>query len=222
MTHTQIQQKPTKFGSGQGPRPLASRSVPYGLVLSGLAVLAGVSGATGPAWAETTSETLWDPTARIEAADLQNALQVPLTVQAQSDQQGGSGFSVEELPSLPPELAAPELNESISQWDTAVFRGLDKVTARVEKFDAPVGGARNFGAFEIVVRQCNKRPPEDTPYTTAFVEVTETTLEGETKPLFAGWMFAASPGLNAVEHPVYDVWLIDCKMSAGAASAGSR
>ncbi|MEM8785559.1 MAG: DUF2155 domain-containing protein [Pseudomonadota bacterium] len=103
-----------------------------------------------------------------------------------------------------------------------MFRGLDKVTARVNEFNAPVGGQASFGSFDIVVRQCNKRPPEDTPYTTALVEVVENTLEGERKGLFAGWMFAASPGLNAVEHPVYDVWLIDCKMASGDASADSR
>ena len=58
---------------------------------------------------------------------------------------------------------------------------------------------------------CYSRPPTETPQTDAFVEVDEVTLKGEIKRIFTGWMFAASPGLHAVEHPIYDVWLIDCK-----------
>jgi len=68
-----------------------------------------------------------------------------------------------------------------------------------------------FGALQVTPRVCYTRPPTETPNTDAFVEVDEVTLQGEIKRIFTGWMFAASPGLHAVEHPIYDAWLTDCK-----------
>jgi len=68
-----------------------------------------------------------------------------------------------------------------------------------------------FGALQVTPRVCYSRPPTETPNTDSFVEVDEVTLQGEIKRIFTGWMFAASPGLHAVEHPIYDVWLTDCK-----------
>jgi hypothetical protein len=73
-----------------------------------------------------------------------------------------------------------------------------------------------FGALQVTPRVCYTRPPTDTPNTDAFVEVDEVTLQGEVKRIFTGWMFAASPGLHGVEHPIYDVWLTDCKGGASA------
>lgn len=114
--------------------------------------------------------------------------------------------------------------------ETAIFTGLDKITARITRLEVPVGERVQFGTLEILADSCNKRPPTETPETTAFVEVfdvgktladelaerdaVEPSLPRPPERLFSGWMFASSPGLNAVEHPVYDVWLIDCKMSA--------
>jgi hypothetical protein len=72
-----------------------------------------------------------------------------------------------------------------------------------------------FGALQVTPRVCYSRPPTETPNTDAFVEVDEVTLQGEIKRIFTGWMFAASPGLHAVEHPIYDVWITDCKGGQG-------
>jgi hypothetical protein len=94
---------------------------------------------------------------------------------------------------------------------TAVFSGLDKITGRIIKFDVAINETVRFGALEVTPRACYTRPPTETPNTDGFVEVDELTLQGELKRIFNGWMFAASPGLNAVEHPIYDVWLTDCK-----------
>src|SRR5262249_13618422 len=74
-----------------------------------------------------------------------------------------------------------------------------------------IGETVQFGALQVTVRACYTRPPTETANTDAFVEVDEVTLQGEVKRIFTGWMFAASPGLHAVEHPIYDVWLTDCK-----------
>jgi hypothetical protein len=93
----------------------------------------------------------------------------------------------------------------------AVFSGLDKITGRIISFDVEIGETVQFGALRVVPRVCYTRPPTETPNTDAFIEVSEVTLQGEIRRIFSGWMFAASPGLHAVEHPIYDVWLTDCK-----------
>ena len=93
----------------------------------------------------------------------------------------------------------------------AVFSGLDKITGRIISFDVAINETVRFGALEVTPRACYSRPPTEAPTTDGFIEVDELTLQGEIKRIFSGWMFAASPGLNAVEHPIYDVWLTDCK-----------
>jgi hypothetical protein len=92
----------------------------------------------------------------------------------------------------------------------AVFSGLDKITGRIIAFDAAIGETVQFGALRVTTRACYTRPPTEATNTDAFVEVEEVTLQGEVKRIFSGWMFAASPGLHGVEHPIYDVWLTDC------------
>jgi hypothetical protein len=94
---------------------------------------------------------------------------------------------------------------------TTVFAGLDKITGRIISFDVAINETVQFGALQVTPRVCYSRPPTETPNTDAFVEVDEVTLQGEIKRVFTGWMFAASPGLHAVEHPIYDVWITDCK-----------
>lgn len=95
--------------------------------------------------------------------------------------------------------------------EVAVFAGLDKITGRIIRFDVKVNETVQFGALQVTPRVCYTRPATETPQTTGFVKVDEVTLNREVQPLFSGWMFAASPGLHAVEHAVYDVWLADCK-----------
>ena len=94
----------------------------------------------------------------------------------------------------------------------AVFAALDKVTAKIWKLEVPLGQTVRFGALNVTPRVCFTRPPTEPPKTSTFVEVDEIQLDNSTKRLFSGWMFAESPGLNAVEHPVFDLWLTDCAM----------
>jgi hypothetical protein len=103
----------------------------------------------------------------------------------------------------------------------AVFSGLDKITGRIISFDAAIGETVQFGALQVTARACYTRPPTEPTNTDAFVEVDEVTLQGEIKRIFTGWMFASSPGLHAVEHPIYDVWLTDCASPIGGAVAQS-
>src|SRR5262249_47757804 len=89
-------------------------------------------------------------------------------------------------------------------------------------FDVAINETVQFGALQVTPRVCYSRPPTETPNTDAFVEVDEVTLQGEIKRIFTGWMFAASPGLHAVEHPIYDVWLTECKGGQGPKVAEVR
>lgn len=102
---------------------------------------------------------------------------------------------------------------------TAVFSGLDKITGRIITFEAAMDETVQFGALQVTPRACYTRPPTEIQNTTAFVEVNEITLQGDIKRIFTGWMFANSPGLHAVEHPIYDVWVTDCKTTPPAMTA---
>ena len=96
----------------------------------------------------------------------------------------------------------------------AEFSGIDKITGRIITFDVYVDETVQFGALQVTPRVCYSRPPTVAPKTTAFLEVDEITLDRKIRRIFTGWMFADSPGLNAIEHPVYDIWLKDCKMES--------
>ena len=96
----------------------------------------------------------------------------------------------------------------------AEFTGIDKITGRIITFDVYVNETVQFGALQVTPRVCYSRPQEEEPKTDSFVEVDEITLDRKIRRIFTGWMFAESPGLNAVEHAVYDVWLKGCKQKS--------
>jgi hypothetical protein len=118
-------------------------------------------------------------------------------------------------------VGSPAQAERIAN-PVAVFAGLDKITGRIISFDVYIDETVQFGALQVTPRVCYTRPPTEEPRTDAFVEVDEITLNRKVKRIFNGWMFAASPGLNAVEHAVYDVWLTNCKMSSPVPPPSSR
>lgn len=105
--------------------------------------------------------------------------------------------------------------------NVAVFAALDKVTGRISHLEVPMDQTVEFGALKVTPRVCDTRPPAEPPHTASFVEVDEITLTGEQNRIFTGWMFAESPGLHAVEHPVFDVWLTSCKMPEGGTPSES-
>ena len=133
------------------------------------------------------------------------------------------------LPGLPPgqrqPKGVPQTPASLQPGDEVVqeppaakiinkkasFSGLDKITGRIINFDEDIGETVQFGALRVKTDACYTRPATEAANTDAFVEVDEITLQGEVKRIFSGWMFAASPGLHGVEHPIYDIWLTDCK-----------
>lgn len=118
-------------------------------------------------------------------------------------------------------FAAAPVRAEVIENPIAVFAALDKVTARIKPLEIRIGETEQFGALKVTPRVCHTRPPTEAPLTAAFVEVDEVQLDGEVTRIFTGWMYAQSPGLHAVEHPVFDVWLTDCKTESGEASSGN-
>lgn len=108
------------------------------------------------------------------------------------------------------------------EGDSALMQGLDKVTARISSFTAPIGKSVRFGTLEITARKCHKRPPEDPPESAAFLEIRDIRRGEAPLLLFRGWMFASSPALSALEHPVYDVWVKDCLNSKSSGASAPK
>lgn len=110
-------------------------------------------------------------------------------------------------------LASPALAATIAN-PVAAFSGLDKITGRITAFDVYIDETVQFGALQITPRACYTRPPTETQRTSVFVEVDQVSLRGTVERVFTGWMFADSPALNAIDHAVYDIWLMDCRQSS--------
>lgn len=104
----------------------------------------------------------------------------------------------------------------------ALFAGLDKITGELHSFYVFIDETVQFGALQITPRVCYDRPPSEPERTTVFLEVDELTLDRRIRRIFTGWMIAESPGLNAIDHPVYDVWLTGCSAEAPATPAAGQ
>lgn len=96
----------------------------------------------------------------------------------------------------------------------AVFAGIDKITGRITTFDVYIDETVQYGALQVTPKVCYSRDDTEVQMIDGFVEVEEITLDRKIRRIFTGWMFAASPGLNAVEHPIYDIWLTGCKLKS--------
>jgi hypothetical protein len=109
---------------------------------------------------------------------------------------------------------APARNAAAQDWvprGDAELQVLDKVTARISVLKAPVGQAAQYGTLTILVRACNARPPDEVPDAAAFLEMTDSRRAAGAQQVFRGWMFANAPGVSMLEHPVYDVRVLDCR-----------
>lgn len=116
----------------------------------------------------------------------------------------------------PPEPAkkeepAPEPKVEV-EGKGAILQGLDKVTARISTLEANLGQTVSFGSLSITVRRCQRSRPDQKLERAAFVEIDNTDpATKQKKRVFSGWMFMSNPAISALEHPVYDVWVKDCK-----------
>ncbi|TPK98012.1 DUF2155 domain-containing protein [Mesorhizobium sp. B2-4-12] len=126
-----------------------------------------------------------------------------------------AAFAASPAPAAPaaPAPAPPAGSDRITN-PVAEFAGIDKITGRIITFDVYINETVQFGALQVTPRVCYSRPQNEEPKTDSFVEVDEITLDRKIRRIFTGWMFAESPGLNAVEHAVYDVWLKECKQKS--------
>jgi hypothetical protein len=97
------------------------------------------------------------------------------------------------------------------EGDGVILQALDKVTARITTLEVPLNSPARFGTLEITAERCTKTPPEEPPESAAFLVIREIRPEQDPVELFRGWMLASSPALSALEHPVYDVWVKDCR-----------
>ena len=115
----------------------------------------------------------------------------------------------DEVTEAPPASAVQRIRNPVAE-----FTGVDKITGRLISFDVYIDETVQFGALQVTPRVCISAPDTEEPKTDSFVEVDEITLDRKIRRIFTGWMFAESPGINAVEHPVYDVWLKGCKQAS--------
>ncbi len=132
--------------------------------------------------------------------------------------------SAQDLPPSPPGTLAPPPPGALPeppQPPGIVLQGLDKVTARISTIEVPLNTLVRFGSLQIRVRSCHKTPPTEPPESTAFIEIDETASAGDVIRVFSGWMFASSPAVSALEHPVYDVWVVDCTNASSTPSSSS-
>ncbi len=93
----------------------------------------------------------------------------------------------------------------------AVLQALDKVTGRVHLLTVKVNEPTQYASLTLRVHSCRKSLPEDSPESAAFLDIQDTNPKGEKKTVFSGWMFASSPAVSAMEHPMFDVWVVDCR-----------
>lgn len=100
------------------------------------------------------------------------------------------------------------------ETDKVVLRGVDKVTGRMSTLEAKIGVPVEFGDLSVTPQKCITRTPEETPENAAYLEIIEKNTKGDIKPVFNGWMFSSNPALSAMEHPVYDIWVISCVVKA--------
>ncbi len=124
-------------------------------------------------------------------------------------------------PAGPDDQSAPPPPGTMIDEPVAVLQALDKVTARVRRIAVRVGQNADFGTLSIKLDACRKAPPEDAPESAAFLEITDHNSSGAPRMVFSGWMFASSPALSAMDHPVYDISVVDCASEATAAAPSS-
>jgi hypothetical protein len=129
-------------------------------------------------------------------------------------------FAANAQPTQPPPLRKLTLEDAVPDAHgvkrLAVLRALDKITGRATDIETPAGVAVRFGTLSVTLRYCYTRPPEEPPETTAFLQIDEVRAGHDPTRLFSGWMFASTPALHALEHAVYDVWVISCRTNAPA------
>lgn len=142
-----------------------------------------------------------------------------VSIQNLDDSEQPAGNLVDDMVFMPEPIQEP-IFEEIKTITTV--RALDKITAHITELELPVGEVVSFGTLRITARTCSSRPPEEIPETFAFLEIDDMLRNDELVRVFTGWMMASSPALNGLEHSVYDVWVISCKIVEGDVSSDNE
>lgn len=206
-----------RSGTRSSPPPLPRQDVPSTVrpPLQTLPVPTNLPPAGRPGGNPIQSQPLPPPGGRTAPSQAARPQQTPAN---EPSQQNAAPAPIQPAP---PSAEVSEPPPQRIANPTAVFAGLDKITGRITSFDVAINETVQFGALRVAPRVCYSRPPTETPRTDAFLDVDEVTLQGEVRRIFTGWMFASSPGLHAVEHPIYDIWLTDCKGGSPAVAESS-
>jgi hypothetical protein len=130
------------------------------------------------------------------------------------------------IPNPPPSVTGPAVSADTAQapphgGSQLMMRGLDKITGRPTSITAPIGKKVAFATLTITARYCYSTPASETPETAAFVQIEDHRPDQTARRVFSGWMYGSSPGLNGVEHPLYDVWVISCNNAPAPAVAAN-
>lgn len=176
-----------------------------GLAWIPVAALALVGAATVPVAIAQDTPTHISPDDQEGLAEPEEQAPVPRPARPPEP---ANGFrpSITEQPAPAPQPASP----SPAVYGV-VLGGLDKIAARTAKFEVNLGKSISYNTLIITAHTCKTRPPEEPPESAAFLDIEERRPDGTQEKLFSGWMFASSPALNALEHPIYDVWVVSCK-----------
>ena len=122
-----------------------------------------------------------------------------------------------------PAADAPQTPPAPPQGGSVLMlRGLEKITGRPTNLTAPIGKPVSFATLTITARFCYSTPPSEPPETAAFVQIEDHRPDQSARKIFSGWMYGSSPGLNGVEHPLYDVWVISCNNNAATMAANAN
>jgi hypothetical protein len=142
--------------------------------------------------------------------------------------QGASNPAGPAIPDPPPAATGPAMEPAAEAppappagGTSLLMRGLDKLTGRPTNIIAPIGKPVHFATLTITARFCYSTPASETPETAAFVQIEDHRPDQSARRIFSGWMYGSSPGLNGVEHPLYDVWAISCNNTAAPAIAAA-
>lgn len=145
---------------------------------------------------------------------------IPVSLNAQPlpDQEWVSPLDLEQ-PELSPETPAPPVMEEKS---AVVLRALDKITGQTKTFEVNIGDTVKFGSIYVIPRSCRKALPIEPPESAAFLQIWEITPNKEAQWIFSNWMFASGPALSTMDHPVYDIWVLDCKNASTISSSEEK
>lgn len=185
-------------------------------------LIAGAFGALVMAWLAAPLSAQPDIQPPVETPIPQPVETFPAESEAPSDPVPPSEFPVQPpveipvTPPPPPEVVPAPSSGVAPQALGVVLGGIDKVAARTAKFEANLKQKVFYNTLIITAYACKTRPPEEPPESAAFLEIQERKPDGTSQKLFSGWMFASSPALNALEHSVYDVWVVGCKTAPAA------